>query len=74
MSRKESVPGFGYLFRSRARGAIDGASVHPRDAVKEALRRNAAAVILAHSEPRHRMSVSRRVHQNPVRRSPRWAV
>jgi DNA repair protein RadC len=30
------------------RGSIDGASVHPREVVKEALRHNAAAVILAH--------------------------
>lgn len=28
------------------RGTIDGASVHPREVVKEALRHNAAAVIL----------------------------
>jgi len=33
------------------RGTIDGASVHPREVVKEALRRNAAAVILAHNHP-----------------------
>jgi len=33
------------------RGAIDGASVHPREVVKEALRHNAAAVILAHNHP-----------------------
>jgi DNA repair protein RadC len=32
-------------------GAIDGASVHPREVVKEALRQNAAAVILAHPHP-----------------------
>lgn len=30
------------------RGTVDGASVHPRDVVKEALHRNAAAVILVH--------------------------
>jgi DNA repair protein RadC len=29
-------------------GTIDGASVHPREVVKEALKQNAAAVILAH--------------------------
>lgn len=29
------------------RGSIDSASVHPREVVKEALARNAAAVILA---------------------------
>ena len=33
------------------RGTIDGASVHPRDVVKLALARNAAAVILAHNHP-----------------------
>ena len=33
------------------RGTLDGASVHPREVVKEALARNAAAVILAHNHP-----------------------
>jgi DNA repair protein RadC len=33
------------------RGTIDGASVHPREIVKLALSRNAAAVILAHNHP-----------------------
>jgi len=33
------------------RGTIDGASVHPREVVKEALRHNAAAVILSHVHP-----------------------
>ena len=33
------------------RGTIDGASVHPREVVKEALQRNAAAVILVHPHP-----------------------
>lgn len=33
------------------RGTIDRASVHPREAVKEALRLNAAAVILCHPHP-----------------------
>ena len=33
------------------RGTIDGASVHPREVVKEALKRNAAAVILSHNHP-----------------------
>jgi DNA repair protein RadC len=33
------------------RGTVDGASVYPREVVKEALRRNAAAVILAHNHP-----------------------
>ncbi|PJL68661.1 DNA repair protein RadC [Stenotrophomonas maltophilia] len=33
------------------RGTIDGASVYPREVVKEALRCNAAAAILAHNHP-----------------------
>ncbi len=33
------------------RGTIDGASVHPREVVKEALRCNAAAAVLAHNHP-----------------------
>jgi DNA repair protein RadC len=33
------------------RGTIDGASVYPREVVKEALRQNAAAVILSHNHP-----------------------
>ncbi len=32
-------------------GTIDGASVYPREVVKQALARNAAAVILAHNHP-----------------------
>jgi DNA repair protein RadC len=38
-------------FEEVFRGTIDGASVHPRDVVKLALSRNAAAVILAHNHP-----------------------
>jgi DNA repair protein RadC len=33
------------------RGTIDGASVYPREVVKEALQLNASAVILAHNHP-----------------------
>jgi DNA repair protein RadC len=33
------------------RGAIDSATVHPREVVKEALKHNAAKVILAHVHP-----------------------
>ena len=33
------------------RGTIDGASVYPREVAKEALKHNAAAVILAHNHP-----------------------
>ena len=33
------------------RGTIDGASVYPREVVKQALHHNAAAVIFAHNHP-----------------------
>lgn len=33
------------------RGTVDGASVHPREVVKEVLKRNGAAVIFAHNHP-----------------------
>lgn len=33
------------------KGTIDGATVHPREVVKAALRHNAAAVIFAHNHP-----------------------
>ena len=33
------------------RGTIDGASVHPREVVKEALKRGAAACMLVHNHP-----------------------
>lgn len=33
------------------RGTVDGASVHPREVVKEALNANACAVVLAHNHP-----------------------
>jgi DNA repair protein RadC len=38
-------------FEEVFRGTIDGASVHPREIVKLALKRNAAAVIVAHNHP-----------------------
>ncbi len=38
-------------FQPLFRGTIDGASVHPRDVVKQALGLNAAAMILAHNHP-----------------------
>ena len=40
------------------RGTIDGASVHPREVVKEALARNAAALILCHCHPSGQSSPS----------------
>jgi DNA repair protein RadC len=33
------------------RGTIDGASVHPREVVKLALARNAAAILIVHNHP-----------------------
>jgi len=38
-------------YRELFRGTIDGASVHPREVVREAMRANAAAVIFAHNHP-----------------------
>jgi DNA repair protein RadC len=47
LDNRHRVISFDEVFR----GTIDGASVHPRDIVKLALSRNAAAVILAHNHP-----------------------
>ena len=47
LDNRHRVIEFAPLFR----GTVDGASVHPREVVKEALARNAAAVILAHNHP-----------------------
>lgn len=38
-------------FSEMFRGTIDGASVYPREVAKEALKHNAAAVILTHNHP-----------------------
>jgi DNA repair protein RadC len=38
-------------FEELFRGTIDGASVYPREVVKQALQHNAAAVIFAHNHP-----------------------
>lgn len=38
-------------FQEMFRGSINCATIHPREVVKEALRLNAAAVILAHNHP-----------------------
>lgn len=38
-------------FEEMFRGTIDGASVHPREVVRSAIKHNAAAVILAHNHP-----------------------
>lgn len=47
LDNRHRVLGFEELFR----GTIDGTSVYPREVVKDALARNAAAVILAHNHP-----------------------
>jgi len=47
LDNRHRVIAFDEVFR----GTIDGASVHPREVVKLALTRNAAAVILAHNHP-----------------------
>lgn len=47
LDNRHRVVGFEELFR----GTIDGASVHPREVVKRALAKNAAAVILTHNHP-----------------------
>jgi DNA repair protein RadC len=39
------------VYEELFRGTLDGASVHPREVVKQALARNAAAVIFAHNHP-----------------------
>jgi DNA repair protein RadC len=47
LDSRHRLIGFEELFT----GTIDGASVHPREVVKRALARRAAAVILAHNHP-----------------------
>jgi DNA repair protein RadC len=47
LDNRHRLIAFDELFR----GTIDGASVHPREVVRQALYRNAAAVILAHNHP-----------------------
>jgi DNA repair protein RadC len=47
LDNRHRVIDYAELFR----GTIDGTSVYPREVVKEALSRNAAAVILAHNHP-----------------------
>lgn len=47
LDNRHRVIAFEELFR----GTIDGASVHPREVVRRALRHNAAAVIFAHNHP-----------------------
>ncbi len=47
LDNRHRIIAFDELFR----GTIDGASVHPREVVKTALKRNAAACVLAHNHP-----------------------
>lgn len=47
LDSRHRVIEFAELFR----GTINGASVYPREVVKEALKHNAAAVIFAHNHP-----------------------
>ena len=47
LDNRHAVLGFDILFT----GTLDGASVHPREVVRHALKRNAAAVIFAHNHP-----------------------
>ena len=47
LDNRHQVLDFQVLFR----GTIDGTSVYPREVVKEALQRNAAALIVAHNHP-----------------------
>ncbi|NOX42705.1 MAG: hypothetical protein GXP19_03095, partial [Gammaproteobacteria bacterium] len=47
LDNRHSVIRFEALFR----GTIDGASVHTREVVKQALKYNAAAVIFTHNHP-----------------------
>ena len=47
LDNRHRVLEFAELFR----GTIDGASVYPREVVKEALRHNAAALICCHQHP-----------------------
>ncbi len=53
LDNRHRLIGFEELFK----GTIDGASVHPREVVKQALARRAAAVILAHYVAGHKMRV-----------------
>lgn len=47
LDNRHRVTSFSEIFR----GTVDGTAVYPREIVKEALRFNAAAVILAHNHP-----------------------
>jgi DNA repair protein RadC len=53
-----------------SKGTLDAALVHPRDVFREAIRRNAAAVVLVHNHPsgdpepsRDDLELTRRLHR-----------
>jgi len=54
LNQKHGVLAYRELFR----GSISASSVHPREVVKEVLKENAAAVILAHNHPSGHVSPS----------------
>jgi DNA repair protein RadC len=65
LDNRHRLIAFDELFR----GTIDGASVHPREVVRQALSRNAAAVILAHNHPSgRRTQPGRRADHAPAAR------
>lgn len=47
LDNQHQVLSFNVLFQ----GTVDGASVHPREVVRQAMKLNAAAVILTHNHP-----------------------
>ena len=51
LTKSIDVLGNTYLILLRAWLVMDGASVHPREVVKLALAKNAAALVLAHPHP-----------------------
>ena len=54
LNQKNGVLAYRELFR----GSVHGSAVHPREVVKEALKENAAAIILAHNHPSGHVSPS----------------
>jgi DNA repair protein RadC len=59
-----------------SRGTLDATLVHPREVFKAALLANAAAIILAHYVPRHRMAVMcpESLCAGVSARAPTWAA
>lgn len=54
LNQKHGVLAYRELFR----GSVHGSAVHPREVVKEALKENAAAIILCHNHPSGHVSPS----------------